>query len=128
MKKINIDIITGASGMIGSTLVNKLINKHNLLILCFDNFHTSKNNYLQKYKKKKNFFFFKKNLSKEIKLKKKQFNLLKNNRIRNIWLLAANSDIKNGLKNFNIDYENTYLTTINTINYFNQFINKLCFF
>jgi len=124
MKKINIDIITGASGMIGSTLVNKLINKHNLLILCFDNFHTSKNNYLQKYKKKKNFFFFKKNLSKEIKLKKKQFNLLKNNRIRNIWLLAANSDIKNGLKNFNIDYENTYLTTINTINYFNQFINK----
>ena len=46
MKKKNIDIITGASGMIGSTLVNKLINDDNLLILGFDNFHTSKNNYL----------------------------------------------------------------------------------
>jgi NAD dependent epimerase/dehydratase family enzyme len=33
MKKKNIDIITGASGMIGSTLVNKLINDDNLLIL-----------------------------------------------------------------------------------------------
>ena len=53
MKKKNIDIITGASGMIGSTLVNKLINDDNLLILGFDNFHTSKNNYLKKHKKKK---------------------------------------------------------------------------
>jgi nucleoside-diphosphate-sugar epimerase len=52
MKK-DIDIITGASGMIGSALVNKLINNENLLIFSFDNFHTSKNNYLEKYKKKK---------------------------------------------------------------------------
>ena len=123
MKKKNIDIITGASGMIGSTLVNKLINDDNLLILGFDNFHTSKNNYLKKHKKKNNFQFFNIDLSKEIKLKKKEINLLKNNKIRNIWLLAANSDIKNGLKDFNIDYKNTYLTTINTINYLDKFIN-----
>lgn len=55
MKKKNIDVITGASGMIGSALVNKLINNENLLIFSFDNFHTSKNNYLEKYKKKKKF-------------------------------------------------------------------------
>lgn len=124
MKKKNIDIITGASGMIGSVLVNKLINDENLLIFSFDNFHTSKNNYLEKYKKKKNFKFFNIDLSKEIKLKKKEINLLKKNKIRNIWLLAANSDIKNGLKDFSIDYKNTYLTTINTIKYFEKFINK----
>lgn len=123
MKKKNIDIITGASGMIGSTLVNKLINDDNLLILGFDNFHTSKNNYLKKHKKKNNFQFFNIDLSKEIKLKKKEINLLKNNKIRNIWLLAANSDIKNGLKDFNVDYKNTYLTTVNTINYLEKFIN-----
>ena len=109
--------------MIGSTLVNKLINDDNLLILAFDNFHTSKNNYLKKHKEKNNFQFFNIDLSKEIKLKKKEINLLKNNKIRNIWLLAANSDIKNGLKDFSIDYKNTYLTTINTINYLDKFIN-----
>jgi hypothetical protein len=49
--------------MIGSALVSKLINDDNLFILGFDNFHTSKNNYLKKYKKNNNFQFFKIDLS-----------------------------------------------------------------
>ena len=32
-----------------------------------------------------------------------------------IWHFAANSDIPSGIKNINVDFENTFLTTLNTI-------------
>ena len=40
---------------------------------------------------------------------------LKIYKIKTIWHLAANSDIKSGFNNINTDYRNTFLTTYNLI-------------
>ena len=39
-----------------------------------------------------------------------------------MWLLSANSDIRAGIKNFQVDLENTFMTTYVSLNFF---INKL---
>lgn len=70
-----------------------------------------KKNLLKNLKKKKNFKFFKIDISKKIpdRILKKI-----NNNISEIWLLAANSDINLGNKNEKIDYVNTFLSAKNT--------------
>ena len=35
-----------------------------------------------------------------------------------LWLLSANSDIRAGIKNFQVDLENTFMTTYVSLNFF----------
>lgn len=110
MKKKYI-IITGVAGMIGSELLEKIIYKKNYFIYGMDNFVLGKKKFIKKFEKKKNFKFFKIDISKKIpdRILKKI-----NNNISEIWLLAANSDINLGNKNEKIDYVNTFLSAKNT--------------
>ena len=57
MKKII--LITGIAGMVGSNLLEKIINSKNLII-GIDNFALGDKKFLKKFNNKKNFFFFKK--------------------------------------------------------------------
>jgi UDP-glucose 4-epimerase len=102
IKKI---LITGSSGFIGEQLV-KFFLKKNYKIYGLD----KKLNKL----KNKNLIFYKINLS-----KKKQFdkiiNKLKKEKIDSCWHLAANSDISKGINNVNIEIDDTFLSTVNTI-------------
>ena len=110
MKKII--IITGAAGMVGSNLIDKYINK-DVIIIAIDNLKLGKFKFLKNYVNKKNFFFYKIDLSKKIKdthISK----ILNKNYLSEIWHLAANSQIQKGTKNSQIDLKDTLMTTINT--------------
>ena len=54
MKKII--LITGIAGMVGSNLLEKIINSKNLII-GIDNFALGDKKFLKKFNNKKNFFF-----------------------------------------------------------------------
>ena len=121
MKK-KIDIITGGAGLIGSTLIETIIKKNK--IICIDDLSGIDDRYIKKFYNKKNFFFIKQDLSKKISSNNKLIKLLKKYEIKNVWLLAANSDIQRGIKNENVDFKKTYLTTVKTINFFQKRIKK----
>lgn len=116
MKNKKISIITGVAGTIGSNLAKYLI-KNNHEIYGFDNLILGSLKNLKDLKKNKNFKFFKIDVSDEAFLKKIN---LKNIKIDYLWLLAANSDIRSGIKDYKIDLKNTFLTTYCTLNYFKK--------
>ena len=113
-------LITGAAGMVGSNLIKRIKFK-NKVVIAIDNLTLGKKKFLLPYIKKKNFFFLKKNLSKKI-ISKKFENILKNNYLSEVWLLAANSDIKKGSSNYKVDFNNTYLSTINIVKFLKKYI------
>ena len=103
-------IVTGGAGFVGYNLINKLPNKV-IIIDCL----IHKNKFLANNIKKKKIIFIKHDLSKKnstnVLLKK----LRKYKNIKEIWHLAANSDIGKGSKDLKIDLNNTFFSTINTI-------------
>lgn len=121
--KINKNIfITGAAGMIGSDLINKYIPK-NYNIYAYDDLSLGKIKFIKKFLKKKNFYF------KKIDLSKNNFHFLKKIKKKNfffdeIWLLAANSDIKKSVDNFSIDFQKTFLTTYYTLENLKKFFSS----
>ena len=121
MKK-KIDIITGGAGLIGSTLIETIIKKNKLI--CIDDLSGIDDRYIKKFYNEKNFFFIKQNLSNKISSTNKLIGILKKYEIKNIWLLAANSDIQKGIKNKNVDFKKTYLTTVKIINFLLKKIKK----
>ena len=122
MKKKKIILITGVAGMMGSELVEKIIDKKNIII-GIDNFKLGKKEFIKKFFKQKIFFFFNIDLSIKIKNSKLE-NLFKKNDIHEIWLLAANSDIQSGIRDSRVDLHNTFLTTYNSLIFLKKFINN----
>ena len=116
-------IITGVAGMVGSNLLEKIIRKKNQIIIGIDNYKLGKKVNIQRYLNSKNFFFFNIDLSKKI-VSSKLTNLIKINKLKDIWLFAANSDISKGIKNPEIDLKHTFLTTYNTLQYFNKYLQQ----
>ena len=116
-------LITGVAGMIGSTLLEKLLKRKDLNIIGLDNFTLGKKEYIRQFLKYKNFNFFNVDVSKKFK-NAKLIKLLKKRKLSEIWLLAANSDIATGVRNSDVDFKNTYLTTYNVLNDCYKFIDK----
>ena len=121
MKK-KVIFITGVAGMMGSELLEKLIN-NNKIIIGIDNFKLGKKIYIRKHISNKNFYFLNIDLSKPI-INSRLDLYLKKNKLEEIWLLAANSDIQKGILNPNEDFKNTFMTTYNTLNYLKKFLKK----
>ena len=113
MKK-NVILITGCAGFIGSNLTNYLLNKK-IDIIGIDNLKLGKVNNIKKFLGDKKFLFKKLDISKLSKIDLFLKNISKKNKIDTIWHLAANSDIKDGFKNPDNDFTNTFLTTYNLI-------------
>ena len=108
--------------MVGSNLIEKYINK-NVIILGIDNLKLGKYKFIKHYLNKKNFFFYRIDVSKKIKnsgLSK----ILKTNYLSEVWHLAANSDIQKGTKNNKVDLKDTYMTTVNTLNLIKKYLKK----
>ena len=123
MTKKKLYIITGVAGMVGSTLLPKILSKKNSIVVGIDNLKLGKIKFIKKFLNKKNFFFLKLNLHKNIKNNKLKY-LLNNNKLEEIWHLAANSDIQAGTKNSNVDYNDTFLTTFNSLNFVKPYLNQ----
>ncbi|WP_435163266.1 NAD-dependent epimerase/dehydratase family protein [Candidatus Pelagibacter bacterium nBUS_25] len=121
-KNKKIILITGVAGMIGSELTNKFIKDKNNIIIGIDNFILGTKNNIKQFTKNDNFKFFKINLEKKIKNNRLN-NFLVNKTINEIWHLAANSDIRSGVSNADVDFKNTFLTTYNTLELIKKNIN-----
>ncbi len=117
---MKVSLITGVAGTIGSNLAKFLIKK-NHTVIGLDNLSLGKLSNLKILKKKKNFFFYKVNVSKESELKKIEKKIPK---LDYLWLLSANSDIRAGIKNFQVDLENTFMTTYVSLNFFKNKLKK----
>jgi UDP-glucose 4-epimerase len=115
-------LITGAAGMIGSNLIGRYINK-DFTIIGIDSLKSGKIKYINPFLKKKNFFFFNIDLSKKLKNKKIE-NIFKKNYLYEIWHLAANSDIQSGIIDYEVDLNDTFLTTFNILNFINKYLKK----
>ena len=122
MKKIN--LITGASGFIAYELIESILKKKEY-VLGIDKIKFLKKSLI----KNKDFSFIQNDLSKyspKMQLIINRFSK-KNYKIY-IWHFAANSDIKKGSKNFEIDYLDTFMTTKNILKYFENIkISKFIF-
>ncbi|MFL2886666.1 MAG: NAD-dependent epimerase/dehydratase family protein [Candidatus Pelagibacter sp.] len=92
MKK-KIALVTGCAGFIGSNLIHHLLKKK-FFVIGVDNFRTGRIEFIKKYLKNKNFIFEKKNLIKDIDLKK-----IFKNKIDIVFHMAANADVRNGYLN-----------------------------
>ncbi len=103
-------LVTGGAGFIGYYLIDNLLESGNKVI-CVDNFSLGKEENIEKFKKNKNFKFYKI----DIDNKEKLFSKLKNEKIDFIYHLAANSNIQKGAKNPSIDFRDTFLTTYNIL-------------
>ena len=122
MKK-NIILITGVAGMVGSNLLDRYIGNNKNIIIGIDNYELGQKKNIENFLKFKNFFFFKIDLGKKI-LNHKLSRILYKNILSNVWLLASNSDINKGISNSNIDLKNTFLTTVNTLEFIKPYLNE----
>ena len=103
-------LITGGAGFIGSHLTNALLAS-NHCVVCVDNLCLGSIDLIKHHFDNKNFSFY------EIDIcdKEKLDTVLAAHKIDRIYHLAANSDIRSGGNNPAIDFQNTFLTTINTL-------------
>ena len=114
MKKKEVILLTGCAGFIGSNLLRYFL-KNKIRVLGIDNFKLGSFKNIAKLKENKNFFFKKIDISDLSKLDNFLKSFVKIYRIKTVWHLAANSEIKNGFKDPDNDYKNTFLTTFNLI-------------
>ena len=107
-------LITGCAGFIGSNLVKYFLNQKKIII-GVDNLKLGKLKNIKNLLKNRNFSFKKLDVS-NLKDLDTFFNrILKKYKVDTIWHLAANSDIKDGFKDPDNDFKNTFLTTYNLI-------------
>lgn len=114
MKKKEVILLTGCAGFIGSNLLRYFLKKK-IKVLGIDNFKLGSFKNITKLKENKNFFFKKIDISDFSKLDNFIKSFVKTYRIKTVWHLAANSEIKDGFKDADNDYKNTFLTTFNLI-------------
>jgi len=116
-------LITGGAGFIGSHLMDLLISK-GYKVVAIDNLSLGKMENINHLMSNKKFKFIKKDLLNLCKLKE----IFKNNNFDVVFHLAANSDIQNSAKNPQVDLENTFMTTWNTLECCRLFnVNKFVF-
>lgn len=113
--------VTGGTGFIGSTLVNRLIKRGDVVIV-YDNLSSGKEEFIAAHKTNKNFTFIKGDLLDFHTLSKS----MKGHDI--VFHLAANADIRYGTEHTKHDLEQNILATHNVLEAMRQSgIKKLVF-
>jgi len=116
-------LITGGAGFIGSHLIGLLISK-GYKVVAIDNLSLGRRDNINHLIDNRNFKFIKEDLLNINKLKR----IFQKNNFDVVFHLAANSDIQNSAKNPQVDLENTFITTWNTLECCRLFnVNKFVF-
>jgi len=103
-------LVTGGAGFIGSHLVDKLLEKKHKVV-AFDNLSLGRISNLENAMKNPNFEFIKGDM---VDLGEYS-EIFKTRKFDVVFHLAANSDIAQSHSNPGIDFNNTFLTTYNTL-------------
>ncbi len=113
-------IVVGGAGFIGSTLVRKLANRGEDIVV-IDKLSLGKKDYIDI-----NTVSF---IEEDINNIKTIIKQLKDHEpISEVWHLAANSDIPEGISNIDVDLNDTFMTTVSVLKIIKEFnINKLYF-
>jgi len=116
-------LITGGAGFIGSHLADFLISKENKIV-AVDNLLLGRKDNIAHLMDNMNFKFIKEDLLNINELKE----IFQENDFDVVFHLTANSDIQNSAKNPQIDLNNTFMTTWNTLECCRLFnVNKFVF-
>lgn len=102
-------MITGGAGFIGSNLVGRLMASGENEIMVYDNLSLGKKKYIKQFLKHKNFRFIQADLIDLERLKKEMVG------VSLVYHLAANSDIREGTKNTQLDITTNTLVTFNVL-------------
>lgn len=96
-------LVTGGAGFIGSNLVDTLLAQNPEKIVAVDNFRTGKETFIEAQKTNTNYEFLNMDIKKIESYPKETFDW--------IFHLAANADIRGGLKNTRVDLEENVIGT-----------------
>ncbi len=111
-------LVSGGAGFIGTNLVKKLLNDSEEKIIILDNLKLGKKENVIENDK---VIFYNIDLSEENEVKKFFVNIKNKFSIHEVWHMAANSDIPAGIKDPEIDFKDTFLTTFNLLKNLNNF-------
>jgi len=103
-------LVTGGAGFIGSHLIDLLLSKGNNVV-AIDNLLLGKMSNIAHHLDNKNFTFYEEDLLNYKKIEE----IFSKENFEAIFHMAANSDISNSHHNPDIDFNNTLLTTYNTL-------------
>ena len=102
--------VSGGAGFIGSNIVSKLVDEGHYVV-AYDNLSTGRLSNLNQVLREKNFSFVKGDLLDKKMLQK----VLKNGEFDTVIHLAANADVRAGIKNTHIDLDNGVIATHNLL-------------
>ena len=116
-------LVTGGAGFIGSHLVDRLLSEGNFVV-AYDNLSLGRLENLEEASKNTNFKF----VEGDILDREKFWNVFKTNNFDIVFHMAANSDIAKSHANPDVDFDNTFKTTYETLLAMKEFgIKKLVF-
>ena len=116
-------LVTGGAGFIGSHLVDRLLSEGNFVV-AYDNLSLGRLENLEEASKNTNFKF----VEGDILDREKLWNVFKTNNFDIVFHMAANSDIAKSHANPDVDFDNTFKTTYETLLAMKEFgIKKLVF-
>jgi len=114
MERTRTCLVTGAAGFIGSHLIDRLLASE-CRVIGLDNLLLGKRANLQRALQSPDFTFLETDVNDYDANLLRIRELLGGRSIERVWHLAANSDIRAGTADAEVDLRNTFLTTFNTL-------------
>lgn len=120
-------LITGVAGFVGSNLARYLISKGRSVV-GLDNLSRGSYLNISDLASEKKFSFYEIDLCDVVAYKELIGKIQAIRRIKEVWHMAANSDIPAGVSDANIDLRDTFMTTFNTLEVMKEFDIKFIAF
>lgn len=116
-------LVTGGAGFIGSHLCKRLISVGNKIAV-IDNLSNGTKNNIKELMGRQNFDFYECDINDTSKIDE----IFRTHSFEMVYHLAANADVYKGAENYQIDLNNTLLTTVNVLEMMRKYDVKKLFF
>ena len=119
-------LVTGGAGFVAASLIRNLLASET--VLAIDNLSRGSLKNIENFLKKGNFSFLEADLADQSAYRTAIAQFAQQNRITEVWHLAANSDIPAGVRDASIDLRDTFMTTFQTLRIMEEFGIRRLFF